>query len=94
MRISCGFHAKSKLRYKSLYIRRLRSIVIFFKMNKILDRLSINSYHCSMNKLPIEKQTQVIRLLVEGNSLRSISRILDLSFNTVLKLVPNLPASK
>ena len=59
-------------------------------MNEMLDRSSIISYLCSMNKLPIEKQVQVIRLLVEGNSLRSISRILDISFNTVLKLVPKI----
>ena len=43
-----------------------------------------------MNKLSLEKQTQIIRLLVEGSSLRSISRIVDVSFNTVLKLLPKV----
>lgn len=43
-----------------------------------------------MNKLPIEKQVQIINLLVEGNSLRAISRITDVAFNTVLKLVPKI----
>ena len=62
-------------------------------MQNMLDRSRINYYLCSMNKLPIEKQVQVIRLLVEGNSLRSISRILDLSFNTVLKLVSKIGAA-
>ena len=40
-----------------------------------------------MNKLPIHKRTQIINLLVEGNSLRSTSRIADVSINTVTKLL-------
>src|SRR4051812_32026850 len=40
-----------------------------------------------MNKLPIEKRVQIITLLVEGNSLRSCSRIADVSINTVTKLL-------
>lgn len=40
-----------------------------------------------MNKLPLEKKAQLIRLLVEGNSLRSCSRIADVSINTVTKLL-------
>lgn len=40
-----------------------------------------------MNYLPIEKKKQIISLLVEGNSLRSISRIADVSINTVTKLL-------
>lgn len=40
-----------------------------------------------MNKLPIEKRVQIINLLVEGNSLRSTSRICDVSINTVTKLL-------
>lgn len=40
-----------------------------------------------MNKLPIEKRTQIINLLVEGNSLRATSRIADVSINTVTKLL-------
>lgn len=40
-----------------------------------------------MNKLPIEKRKQIIQLLVEGNSLRSCSRIADVSINTVTKLL-------
>ena len=59
-------------------------------MNKMLDSLRNNTYLSSMNKLPIEKRTQIVQLLVEGNSLRATSRIADVSFNTVLKLVPQL----
>jgi IS1 family transposase len=43
-----------------------------------------------MNRLSIEKKTQILQLLVEGNSLRSCSRIADVSFNTVLKLLPQI----
>ena len=40
-----------------------------------------------MNKLPIAKRTQIIQLAVEGTSLRVISRISDVSINTVTKLL-------
>ena len=43
-----------------------------------------------MNKLSIEKRTQIASMLVEGNSLRSISRIADVSINTVTKLLVDL----
>jgi IS1 family transposase len=40
-----------------------------------------------MNKLPLETRAQILNLLVEGSSLRSISRIVDVSINTVTKLL-------
>ncbi|MGB2959470.1 MAG: IS1 family transposase, partial [Bacteroidota bacterium] len=40
-----------------------------------------------MNRLSIEKRTQIIGLLVEGNSLRASSRLADVSINTVTKLL-------
>lgn len=40
-----------------------------------------------MNRLPLSKRCELIRLLVEGNSLRACSRIADVSYNTVLKLL-------
>lgn len=40
-----------------------------------------------MNKLPLHKRTQIISLLVEGNSLRSTSRVANVSINTVTKLL-------
>lgn len=43
-----------------------------------------------MNKLPIEKRVQIVRLLVEGNSLRSCSRIADVSINTITKLLVDI----
>jgi IS1 family transposase len=43
-----------------------------------------------MNKLSLEKRTQIVGLLVEGNSLRAISRLADVSINTVTKLLVDL----
>jgi len=40
-----------------------------------------------MNKLPLEKRVQILNLLVEGSSLRSISRVAGASINTVTKLL-------
>jgi IS1 family transposase len=40
-----------------------------------------------MNKLPIQKRTQILAMLCEGSSMRSISRIADVSINTVSKLL-------
>jgi IS1 family transposase len=40
-----------------------------------------------MNRLPIATRAQILNLLVEGNSLRSASRIADVSINTVYKLL-------
>lgn len=40
-----------------------------------------------MNILPIEKRVQIINLLVEGMSMRAISRVSDVSINTVTKLL-------
>jgi len=41
----------------------------------------------SMNKLPVAKRVQILSMLVEGSSLRSISRVAEVSINTVTKLV-------
>lgn len=40
-----------------------------------------------MNKLSIEKRAMILTMLVEGNSMRSTSRIADVSINTVTKLL-------
>lgn len=40
-----------------------------------------------MNKLPLAKRVQIISMLVEGSSMRSISRVVDVSINTVTKLL-------
>jgi IS1 family transposase len=40
-----------------------------------------------MNKLPLETRVQILSLLVEGSSLRSITRVVGVSINTVTKLL-------
>lgn len=40
-----------------------------------------------MNKLPLAKRTQILAMLCEGSSMRSISRVVDVSINTVSKLL-------
>lgn len=41
----------------------------------------------NMNKLPLAKRAQILNLLCEGSSMRSISRVADVSINTVTKLL-------
>src|ERR1700684_2866901 len=41
----------------------------------------------SMNKLPLEKRVQILSMLVEGSSMRSVSRVCGVSINTVTKLM-------
>lgn len=40
-----------------------------------------------MNKLPLAKRRQILAMMCEGSSMRSISRVADVSINTVSKLL-------
>src|SRR5947209_11449121 len=40
-----------------------------------------------MNKLPVAKRAQILSMLCEGSSMRSVSRLVDVSINTVSKLL-------
>lgn len=40
-----------------------------------------------MNKLPVAKRAQVLAMLCEGNSMRAISRVADVSFSAVAKML-------
>jgi len=40
-----------------------------------------------MNRLPLETRVQILSMLVEGSSMRSISRVAGVSINTVTKLL-------
>jgi len=40
-----------------------------------------------MNKLPLEKRVQILSMLCEGASMRAVSRVVDVSINTVTKLL-------
>jgi IS1 family transposase len=46
-----------------------------------------------MNRLPIEKQIQVVSALVEGNSIRATVRMTGVSKNTIAKLLVELGAA-
>ena len=52
-----------------------------------LDTKHKSSYQNRMNKLPLAKRTQILAMLCEGSSMRSISRVADVSINTVSKLL-------
>jgi IS1 family transposase len=43
-----------------------------------------------MNRLPLETRAKIVGLLVKGNSLRAISRLCDVSINTVTKLLVDI----
>jgi hypothetical protein len=38
-----------------------------------------------MNRLPVAKRAQILSLLCEGSSMRTVSRVADVSFNTVAR---------
>lgn len=46
-----------------------------------------------MNKLSIQKRAQIIGLLVEGNSMRAVTRLVGCSTNTVTKLLEDVGAA-
>lgn len=47
----------------------------------------------SMNKLSIAQRAQILTMLCEGSSMRSVSRIADVSINTVAKLLADAGAA-
>lgn len=53
----------------------------------MLDAKHKSSYIGGMNKLPLKTRVQILSMLVEGSSMRSISRITGVSINTVTKLL-------
>src|SRR4030067_3222535 len=46
-----------------------------------------------MNKLSLDRQAQIVKVLCEGNSIRSTARITDSSINTVVKLLREVGAA-
>src|ERR1700722_14136878 len=56
-------------------------------MNFMLDRSSKAWQSQPMNRLSAEKRAHIVGMLVEGNSLRAVSRLADVSINTVTKLL-------
>ena len=58
-----------------------------FLVPKTLDILLACCYTLGMNKLTVAKRVQILHMLVEGSSMRSISRVVGVSINTVTKLL-------
>jgi IS1 family transposase len=56
-------------------------------MNFLLDAKHKSEYSIPMNKLPLSKRVQILSMLCEGSSMRSIARVADVSFNTIVKLL-------
>src|SRR5437016_88011 len=52
-------------------------------MNYMLDTQAGVSYYSGMNKVPDTKRAQILTMLCEGSSMRSVSRVVDVSINTV-----------
>src|SRR6059058_2059879 len=53
----------------------------------MLDAKHKSSYRRGMNKLSTEKRAQILSMLCEGTSMRAVSRLADVSINTVSKLL-------
>src|SRR5258707_8034072 len=56
-------------------------------MNFYLDAKHKSSDTRGMNKLSLETRVQILSMLCEGSSMRTVSRITGVSFNTVSKLL-------
>jgi len=62
-------------------------IPLYIKMHKMLDNAVRSNSIFNMNKLPDKKRAQILSMLCEGTIMRAISRICDVSLNTVSKLL-------
>jgi IS1 family transposase len=51
------------------------------------DNAKALRHNFSMNRLNIKKRVQILSMLVEGSSMRSVSRVADVSINTVSKIL-------
>lgn len=56
-------------------------------MTSMLDTKHRVSYVSGMSKLPLNERVQILSLLCEGASMRSISRVTGASINTIAKLL-------
>jgi IS1 family transposase len=58
----------------------------------MIDDKHKSTYRTGMNKLPVAKRAQVLAMLCEGASMRSTSRVCDVSFVSVAKLLADAGA--
>jgi IS1 family transposase len=63
-------------------------IAVATSLSRVSLTISIKiQYDLAMNKLPRDKRIQIVSLLVEGMSLRAVTRVTGVSINTVTKLL-------
>ena len=61
---------------------------VYFNDAQVLDRIATSNYNVAMvRKLSHTKRSQILNLLLEGSSMRSISRVTQISINSVAKLL-------
>src|SRR5580658_9524262 len=60
---------------------------IVFDMTFMLDRTRTLCQSVQMNRLDITKRAQILQMMVEGVSIRAISRMTGASKNTITKLL-------
>ena len=53
----------------------------------MFDQSRLKVYIKTMNKLSIDKRSQILGMMVEGVSIRAISRMTGASKNTIVKLL-------
>ncbi len=56
-------------------------------MNLLLAKWYLTVYIPSMNRLDTKTRAMILNMLVEGNAMRSTSRVVGVSINTVTKLL-------
>ncbi len=56
-------------------------------MKQMLAKANLSNWNRGMFKLDVAKRSQILSMLVEGSSMRSVSRVCDVSINTVAKLL-------
>src|SRR6267142_6893281 len=76
-------------------VKKAGNTRLLFSLLTMLERLSIMQSlgGCVMNRLNIEDRARILNCLVEGNSMRATSRMVDVSINTVTKLLVDVGAA-
>ena len=52
-----------------------------------VDSTPVSTYNLPMNRLPTETRAMILHMLVEGNSMRGITRLMNVRLETVTKLL-------
>jgi transposase-like protein len=57
------------------------------RCRQVFNKKHESSYNGGTNKLEVAKRAKILSMLCEGASMRSVSRLADVSINTVSKLL-------